>query len=329
MIVSERGEFGSLQELRCAYLKSRDGGKFWLDPTPFGVDGWEKKLLHISDVAGCPRAAMYRLAEYPEKRRSTMSAANREIMFWAGYRFHYLTYSALDWADLLVAHERPLEVPEGWSGQLDALFVADYRKGLEDLVLYDMKTELPNAIKYAWDKPKYGHVLQIALYRHFLREERTLDPQRTVVEYADRAGANAPLLCWLDDERLKRAAREGLERMRFLEECRDALPDLPDTLKPELSPSYWKARGEPWRYVKTVSYGPSWLCGYCEYHQTEQDGRTSYDSLCHPFNEPKAVVAEYHQNGHAKSICQGFEQRVGDYLAGLPRTIPIVDEDEE
>lgn len=215
-LISERGTFESFQHLRASYLTSSDGSEYWIDPRPWFRGDWEKDKLHASEIGGCPRATAYRLLGTPEKPRSVSSAANREVMFSSGFYLHFLTYSALNWADLLFTHEHPLDLGDGWSGTLDAVIRPDYRK--ENEILYDMKTVLPTALKYSYDMPKEKDCLQLGVYG-------TVRPELTgVVEYADRAGSNDPFICEFE---LAPWVEKAKELMLVFEAMRDDLPKLP------------------------------------------------------------------------------------------------------
>jgi hypothetical protein len=333
MYVTEHGEFPTLQQLRAAYLRSKDGEKYWLDPTPFAQSVWEPRMLHASDVGGCARQAMYRMLGTPEKPRSKSSAANREIMFWAGYRFHYLTYSALEWAGLLISYERPLTMPPGWTGQCDALFLEDHSMPVKDnLVLYDCKTVLPNALKYSWDMPKKDNVLQVTCYAHHFKAdlERLGHIKIGLIEYTDRAGSNTPKECPIDTLMM---VPDVLRRMQYLELCAERLPALPPTLPPVLVPSYWKKRNEPFKYLKTVTLKTPWNCGYCDYHLTEKVSkdwsRTCSDSTCKPTNNEPKVIAEFAPNGHCTSVDKMHLEALDEFLETMPRTIPIEEEEDD
>lgn len=312
-LTSDRGTFASFQHLRAAYLASKDGAKYWLDPGPFAQDDWQADVLHASEIGGCVRATMYRLLGTPEKPRSESSKANRAIMFWAGYRAHFLSYSALNWAGLLLAHEEKVALPDGWTGRLDARFLNHSQE-----YVYDMKTVLPNALKYSYDMPKEKDCLQIGVYAGHT------GLGKAVIEYTDRAGSNTPMVCEVDGQEW---AGKAAAMMVQFEEARDSLPDLPPTLDPVYSGSYWKRRGEPFRDLKSITYAAPWNCGYCDYHLTGLDGKTDSASACHPYNEPQKEVATF-KTGHLLKCESGHEQGVERWLGSHLKTVPIPEEEE-
>ena len=315
---SERGEFASLQQLRAAYLASSDGAKYWLDPTPFAPEEWEPDTLHASDIGSCPRKVAYRLSHAPQKPRSSSSEANRAIMFWAGYRLHYLTYSALEWADLLLCHEQPVDFPKDWGGRLDAIIFPDHTHP-ENKVLYDMKTVLPNALKYSYDMPKAKDCLQIGSYALF----RPDNIQDGVIEYCDRAGSNTPKECEVMLGHVWPLKASDL--MKTLEAARDGLPDLPDTLPQTYAP-HFKWDGSRMN-LDSIDLVTPWDCGYCDYHLTRKEKRlnpvtkrqkeygwTCADSLCKPVNAPPVQVATYN-NGELFSVTTGHEKPIVEWMA--------------
>jgi hypothetical protein len=313
---SDKGEWDSLQIMRDEYLNSQDGEKFWLDPNPFSQDKWNPDAIHASDVGGCPRAAMYRLRGEPEKPRSAKSKANRTVMFWAAYRFHFLGYSALNWAGLLMGHELDVGMPEGWAGRADALIQVTPDS---EPILYDMKTVLPNALKkYRWDHPKDKNCMQVYEYG------KQLGIHKALIEYTDRAGSERPELCEID---LDEWADEATYRELELESYRDHLPELPPILEPVLKGSYWKVRNINRRDVKSVSYGPSFECSYCNYHLHLKDSGTQASSSCHPYFKPPEVVAEFKQ-GRLIRCTKGHEDGVAAWLGSHVTSYQIEEEGE-
>ncbi|HUW10711.1 MAG TPA: hypothetical protein VM537_13350 [Anaerolineae bacterium] len=313
-LISQRGEFPTMQALRAAYLKAPDRKQFAMH-----YDGgeWDKSVIHASDAGACPRQVMYRLTGTPEKPRSPESEWNRTVMFESGYVFHYLTYSALRWAGLLAYHERPLELPYGVSGSCDAIFQPDYRE--EDLALYDCKTVLPNALKYSWDMPKVKDCLQLGAY--------SLDPDIEsmpilygLIEYVDRAGSNTPLECIID---LEEWADRADRRLEELTEWEDMLPA--SVLPPEMAPRYVGHYSSG--YLESISYERAWECGYCDYHLTKKEKRTNpnsgrqkeygwtqKESTCKPFYLPPHTVATV-SGGSLKKVTTGHEEGVERWFA--------------
>lgn len=325
MYVSDRGTFATLQLLRAAYLHSHDGEKYWLDPTPFGGDEWDPETLHISELGACPRAIAYRLTGTPVKPRGKAAAANREIMFWSGYRLHYLTYSALNWAGLLVDHEIPAVLPDGWSGRADALIRPNQHA--DRIIGYDMKTVLPNALKYAWDMPKEKDCLQVGGYAF----ASLFGP--AVIEYADRAGSNTPKECEVDAGAW---AKRVPAIMKRLEEVRDNVPELPPML-PQAYVGHFKEADNAGT-LDTVTLETEWRCGYCDYHLTKQERRfnpqtkrmkkygwTQNESTCKPINEPPRVVCQW--NGGDPKTTSGHESGVEAWLDSHPKSYEIPEEE--
>jgi len=312
--VTDRGEFSSLQILRAAYLEAPDWKQFWIDARTVTEQPWGKLLLHASDVGGCPRATMYRLLDTPEKPRGASSKANRAVMFWAGYHFHYLTYSALSWAGILACHEEPVEMDEGWSGTLDAeILVGDER------ILFDEKTVMPNALNYGFSLPKEKDCLQLATYG------LTRSNVNGLIEYCDRAGSNTPKECRVDLGQYSAAVGS---HMSLLEDCRSALPELPPVLEQAYVPHY--ARDGENMVLKTVAVETPWNCGYCDYHLTQEERRmnpatgrmksyswTQAESTCKPRNAPPLVVAEL-IGGVLKSCKSGHEAEVEKLTSTTP-----------
>jgi hypothetical protein len=320
---SDKGEWDSLQELRAWYLTNPGcGGEAHnLDPGPFGQDDWQPDLLHASEIGGCPRASMYRLSHEDEKPRSESSKANRAIMFWSGYRLHYLTYSALNAAGLLVSHEQAVPLPDGWTGRLDALI----QTASDSLpILYDCKTVLPNALKYSYDMPKDKDCLQLGVYAYALNH--TSDGVKEgIIEYVDRAGSNSPLECYPID--LTNWRGEAQVAMAALEKARDELPYLPEILPPVYVGSYWKRRGENYRDLKTISYQPDWRCSYCDYHLHLKDTGTHSESSCKPFFEKPEEVASF-KRGSLVSVKHGHEDAVAAWLQSHVTSYVIEEEDD-
>jgi hypothetical protein len=318
--LTNRGEFATLQLLRAAYLDAPDWQKFWIDARTITEQPWTKGLLHASDVGGCPRATMYRLLDTPEKPRGEKSKANRKVMFWAGYHFHYLTYSALSWAGILLYHEEPVKLPDGWTGTLDAEIVP-----LEsDTFVFDEKTVMPNTLNYGYDLPKLPNCLQLTVYGD------AVDNLNGLLEYTDRAGSNDPRECPVD---LSEYVEAKNTIMKTLETQRDMLPELPPELEQVYVPHYTRDKSDPdWMVMKTIAVETPWNCGYCDYHLTREESRvnpasgrmkkyswTQPESTCHPHNVPPVDVAELSPVGTLISCKSGHE--VGAEI--VTRTKPL------
>jgi hypothetical protein len=312
-LTTKRGEFPDFAQLRAAYLKSDDGQTYWLDPGPFCQDEWKSELMHISELGGCPREVAYRLTGVPEKPRSEASKANMALMFFVGYRVHHISYSAMNWAGILVKHEYEVELPFPWTGRGDALFLPDYEK--DETWAYDMKTVLPAAIKYSYEFPKPKDTLQLGGYNA---------APMGVVEYADRGGQNTPVVCEVN---VADWHGKAVERMGVFDAMWDALPDLPPILPPVLTGSYWKARGENRRDLKTISLGPDWRCSYCSRHLHLKDSGTQASSSCHPYFKPPEVVAEF-KNTKLIRCTKGHEDGVAAWLGSHVTSYQIEEEGE-
>jgi hypothetical protein len=317
--VTKRGEFASLQLLRQAYLKSNDGAQFWLDPGAF-EEHTPSGLLRATDVGKCPRAVAYRLLKTPKKPRSASAAANREVMMWAAYRFHFLTYSALNWAGILVEHEYEVPLPDGWIGRSDALI----RNG-DDLWRFDEKTVLPNALQnYRYDHPKAKDCLQLATY------DLPEPLGRGLIEYTDRAGSNRPEECEID---LEKWGTKVPPLMVALEAMRDSLPELPPMLDPTYQAHYSKGQGGR-MWLSTIDCVTPWDCSYCDYHLTRLESRTNpnsgrprkygwtqSESVCKPVNLPPQQVAEWKngsltnvRSGHAEALDAWIPSQITNYI---------------
>jgi hypothetical protein len=302
-LITKKGEFADIGRLRGAYLEAPDGGAYNLDPGHHDGNDWRPDKLHISELGGCPRATAYRLLGYEEKPRSASSRANRAVMFWAGYRAHFLTYSAMNWAGILVEHEKALDLPEPWTGRCDAIFTPN----VEDEVpwLYDLKTVLPNALKYAHELPKPKDALQLGGYWAFGPQ-----PGGAVVEMMDRAGSNSPILCEVD---MTVWMPRAVKRMALFEAMLDNMPELPPTLEPVYKGHYSKVRGVSRYELASISLDPDWRCSYCEWHLHSKEG-TDRDSLCRPYNEPPVTVAQW-KHGALTSVKSGHERGCEEWCA--------------
>ena len=230
-------------------------------------------------------------------------------MYWSGYRLHYLTYSALHWAGILTGYEERVELPEPWTGRCDAIIQPNYED--DETILYDMKTVMPNALKYSYDMPKEKDCLQLGGYG------TGMAVAQGIVEYADRAGQNTPLECAVD---MAHWADRARNRMSLLEALHAALPTLPDILPARYVAHYRKARGKPYKELNSVTYEAPWECGYCDYHLTDKSGVTQRDSTCRPFNDKPLAAAKleggswHYDTQHVDAVIQwlGTQQKVVD-----------------
>lgn len=326
---TRKGDFASLQHIRAAYLTSDDGAEYWLSSSPWdrGND-WDPSKLHISELGACPRAIIYRLSGSAEKPRSASSAANRTIMFHQGYTLHYLTYSAMNWAGILIAHEKEVEgLEEPWTGRCDALFTTDYERR-DDLWLLDIKTVLPAALKYSYDMPKEKDCLQVAGYAPHI-------PGLTgaVVESVDRAGSNEPILSEVD---LAKWIPLAEERKRTIEQAvrGGAAPELPGVYTGHYE-------GSAKKVLTGISFGPDWRCGYCPWHLTVKERRvnpnsgrerewgwTHKDSTCKPYNLPSLEVAKV-EGGRLVRVKSGHEEGVERFFARARKHYAVENDESE
>lgn len=327
-LTSKRGTFASLQELRGAYLSATDRAEYHLDPYPAQGDDWEDDHLHISELARCPRAPMLRFTGAPKRVRAPLTIANEEIMFWIGYRLHYLTYSALNWAGLLVSYEQPLFDPP-WAGRADAFFRPDYRD--DKLYGLDVKSYRPRSSKYAHTYPKKQDVWQVSGYA-------TTRPGigTWVIEYIAQGGSTAPVECLVDPHELHTPVTS---RMAMLEELREdvlangiaaAPPPLPSTFVAH----YRKARGRDEKELVSITIDSPWECSYCPYCHTEQPAheRDTHPPLldsspCRPDWHPPLTVAKrvrgtWHIDDHDGSRWNDDELRL--FMDSQLTTIPLV-----
>lgn len=315
---TRRGEFGSLQILRAAYIEAPDRFKYRLLQEDAS---WDKSVLHASDTSGCPRAVMYRLLGTPEKPRSKKAAANRIVMLERGTDYHWLTYSALNWAGILVGHEIPAAPREGWAGSMDALIRPNHES--DSVVGFDEKTVLPNMLIYhRADTPKDKDCTQLGAYC------LTQPFKWGLIEYTDRAGSNNPEECEFDASQWMEKA---VERMDALEMWQGLLPELPPTLEPEFVAHYSDHK------LDSVTSERPWSCDYCDFHLTKKERRinpasgrmkeygwTCSDSTCKPVNVPPRIVAEV-KNGAWRYREESEE--LHEFLDAQVKTIPIYDEE--
>lgn len=331
-LISKRGEFDSFQQLRAAYIKAPDANEFWFYPGP-NQGEWDNSALHASDVGSCPRAVLYRLRGVDEKPRSSYSAANREVMFWSGHVFHALDRSALNWAGLLVAWEKPLTLPFGVKGSCDVLFLPNYKE--EGIVLKDTKTVLPNALKdYAYTLPKENNCLQVGAYS-LAEELADLPILCGVIEYTDRAGSNTPKVCEVDLGEWGEKARRALVDLHSVSELAPENVACP----PPVYKGHYK-RGDRWT-LDGITYEPDWRCGYCDYHLTikerrvnpnsgrlKEHGWTSKDSLCKPYNLPPLDVAKV-EGGRLTKVKAGHEEGVEQWFRNARRYYDVENGESE
>jgi hypothetical protein len=325
--LSKRGEFDTLQQLRCAYLQSDNGGEFWIDPGPFTEHGGKSDNMWLSEIGKCPRAVGYRLLGTKDKPRSSSSIANRQVMFWAGDRFQYLTYSALNWAGLLESYEQRVEI-SGWSGRYDAIF--RQRNDSDRRTMFEQKTVLPNALKYRWDMPKRKDLLQASSYTAIVPVDDLL------LEYADRAGANTPKECPIAFD--AQLIVDAQMNMVNLEQMRERLPELPDILEQTYAPRY-KRDQTGTMVLDAIDLVTPWDCGYCDYHLTKKERRinpasgrmkiygwTQPDSVCKPHNAPPVQVASW-SGGKLQNVRPGHEDAIVEWMK--TKVTSYVEEEEE
>jgi len=267
MLETQRGQFPDFAALRGAFIRNSAGApdvhRF------FNVDEWDDSTLHISELGKCARQQMYRLLKTPKKPKAQATIDNDELMFLQANYIHAVTCGALDWAGILISHEKRLNgLPEGWSGHFDALY---QDRNTTQYVLWDGKTVRPNAFDYVYDWPKTEVTRQIQGYLHFC-----LEADHGQVEYIDRGGSNTPRTytikhdtMWVD------------LRMLALDSCRDVLPELPAMLTREYKVTFRKVNNETLHKAVNVWYQPCWQCGWCDYN---------HEQACQPIMDKMQVA---------------------------------------
>lgn len=258
-----------LQQLRADYLRS--GEKIHLDEKH---GEWDESVIHISELGDCPRKIMLRLSGAEKKYVPQGVRNNMELMWWLGYRLHYLTYEALEWAGMLIGYELPVTTKEGFSGRLDCKF-----KYEGETYKYDAKSVRSNAFRFD-DFPKIEHVTQIGGY--CLDEFHKTD--HTIIEYIDRGGSHTPVISEVDETHGKSLA---MDATWILEDARSRLPELPNPLGAELKEH---RRRDANRTLFQLSMARPWKCDYCDYDgvscdsfkdervvATEKNGRWTFD----------------------------------------------------
>lgn len=292
-----QGVFDTLAELRYAYMQS--GEDMNLDPGHTGANDWESHKLHASEIGYCPRATAYRLLGAPKKVQANLTKANEALMFWQGYRIHYLTYEAMMWGGILVAYEVPVLDTEVWAGRADAIFLPDFQNEDEEW-LYDAKTTRPNAFKFARSFPKEEACLQLGAYG-----TKRPNIHHGIIEYIDRGGSNIPVECEIDVDKWARFAAQRMVEREFV---RDTIAGkdlktatLPPVLEQEIVPEYRKARNMPYKDLKGACLKRNWQCSYCDYHATDPEtDETRLESICFP--PAKEVDAPYLMSNFASRI---------------------------
>jgi len=320
MLPTDRGSYESLAHLRYAYTENYQGNppieKY------LSTEGWNEDTLHISELGKCPRQQMYRLLKQEKQPRALSTLANESLMYIQANWIHALTVGALDWAGILIAHERSLPgLPDGWSGHYDALF-AD--RETNEFVGADFKTVRSNAFNFAYSWPKPEHVWQVQGYLAFLPRVK-----RWYIEYIDRGGAKTPQYRVIERDDAKIT-----DRIRYLNMCRSLLESdeiiYPYVLPPEFSLYYRKVNNMPYKDYNTAFVGPSWQCEWCPYHHGIQNKVTkewtTYESSpCKP-DMTKKQVGKTEKNIF-KCISPEHEESLNLYLKSQLLRIPIEEED--
>jgi hypothetical protein len=316
-----KGDFPTLAELRHAYLKS--GEDMGLDPKHAGQDDWESDRLHASEVSFCPRATCLRIMGAPKKTQGALTAANEALMFWVAYRLHYVTYEAMQWAGILVAHELSVLEPP-WAGRVDAIIRPNVDE--EGTVLYDAKTVRPNAFKFSEQFPKEDNCIQIGVYA-------TVRPENeAIIEYIDRGGSNPPVECRFALDTWRHEAQPRMDALEVwykgVEGHTLKTATLPPIL-PEKFTAHWrKASGQPRKELTSVTFDCPWQCSYCDYHHTDPTtGNTLMGSPCIPSNHPVLEVAKKlpkkDGGGWTYSVPEGLAGRFESWFAGQPQAIDL------
>jgi len=284
MIETKQGEFESFATLRKAYVDTREGKTLGIEPYT-RAHTFEPQKLHLSKLGACPRQQMYDILGTEKKRESASRQANDALMFTIGYFVHYLTYAALDWGGILESFEEPIEgLEEPWTGRYDAIINITGEQHL-----WSGKTTRPNAFKgnYRYSYPKLSHKLQEGGYLGYLD-----GVAGSVIEYIDRGGANSPLTYYVSSKHAVNPARLYMQR---IEECYEALPELPDMRPRELTPHYRKRTNLNAYDLDYINEEYCWECGWCPYLYGRQDKKTKVwqiagASPCKPDMRPPEKV---------------------------------------
>lgn len=330
-LVTKKGTFDSFATLRGAYINSKVD--MALDPKHADPKEWADDKLHASEVGYCPRMQMLRLVGAPRKIKLALTQAMDDYMWWVGYRTHYLTYEAMDWAGILFSHETQLF--DGlWAGSCDALFYPDVNQ--DELMGYDCKTTRPKGYNFAYEVPKEAHVLQVSTYG--IKLPRV---PNWVIEYIYFGSTKPPIECLVTVTDYQDAV---LGRMLSLEAYRKAALENPGDLPPVLTerfvPKYRKDNGQQTKSLVGISYSCSWECGYCDWHHTyppkdENDKfpPTREDSPCKPpWHEPLELLNITKKYGYRyPNQCPAGDAALAQFLDSQLKTVPIVggQEDEE
>lgn len=321
MYHTTRGDFPTLAEIRHAYLKSGEDAK--LDPKHVGANEWESNLLHASEVSFCPRATCLRILGAPKKTQGALTAANEALMFWVAYRIHYLTYEALDWAGMLVAHELSV-MNKPWAGRVDAVIRPNVDE--ERTILFDAKTVRPGAFRYTEGFPKDDHCIQMGVYGTVRPETEAL------VEYIDRGGSNPPIEClfqldgWSGKAQVKMTDLEGW--YQGLEGHELPTAPLPPVLPESFTPHYRKVKNKPVKKLTSVTHECAWQCSYCDFHHTDPtSGQTLIVSPCQPNNhEPVEIAKKLPQKdggGWKFSVPERLSDEFEDWIGAQPKNLPM------
>jgi hypothetical protein len=277
----------NLNAVRAAYLRHIKAGGEAATLPPADVSTGKSKL-YASDFGGCKRKAALRITE--AKKRPTLPETddNLTMKFFVGNTVHDLTYLALEWAGLLITHERRVSLPEPFGGRFDCIYLDPV---MGSRILWDGKTVRSNQLAdYRDELPKPNNVAQICVYAHHLPDEWDV----CCLEYIDQAGSNSPEMCFFTPPD---KARTDEEIAAFIA-AYEALPELPDRLAPEVyitrknprksnkeTDEQFEARRATERRLPSAMWlRRQWLCGYCDYR----------DESCQPLGpDEKVKLADF------------------------------------
>jgi hypothetical protein len=225
---------------------------------------------------------MLRASGAKKRYKSPEVEDNGEMRLFVGNSIHNLTYCALEWAGLLVEHERSVVFPDLMGGRFDCIY---YDHVADRLVLWDGKTVRGAKLREHRDElPSPKDVAQISSYAHARKGWDVC-----CLEYIDREGENSPEMCFFAPGPAEHTEAE----IAALIAAYHALPDLPDPIKPEVyvtrkqprrrkTETYeqWEARRAEERQMPSAVYlRRQWQCGWCDYR----------DASCQPLGPEEPV----------------------------------------
>jgi CRISPR/Cas system-associated exonuclease Cas4 (RecB family) len=201
-----------------------------------GAHGWEDRLLHISDIGSCPRAAAYRLLGTPTREIFGEELRKKKYMYYLANWLHDECFSAWGEAGILVEKECSIRglLPMWWAGRFDAII--DYDGG-ERIIDVKTKAYIGKTAQF----PQTKHMFQVAAYHMFVAKEYSLK-KNPMLFYIQRDLQHIEAReCVVD---VTDNAREYItSQMKELEAARDNLPELPKILPRKIKYTGKKVHG--------------------------------------------------------------------------------------